>query len=455
MLCVMWFGMCTFVLNDVFQVYVTQFYESGGRRLPSSAFRQFSSVWLAVTVLLTAGYLIQIFVQFRRGARPNPLKFLFIALTFVYLRFTASQIDNPAIGYAMFEMWHDVQYLFIVWSFNVGRVRANPEAGRFLRFLFRPRFGLVVLYVGACLAFGSLTHAWNLFSEPTIIRVVAAIVPATAMLHYYLDGFIWRIREPETRAALGVATRISTRPERTGLLPPRFSPAMRHAVLWLVLILPSSVLFALEYENADRRPIPVVVYEKLVATFPDSPRAQYELGRELQEAGRLEEGKVHLERSVALAPRSHRTLTHLGVLLADQGNAASAKGYFERALEIRPSDAETRNNLAIVLEDLGNLRQARVQLVEATRLDPDYALAHSNLGIVLGKLGDAEAGIREMEQALRLDPLDAGIHNSLGELLVKVNRKADAKTHFAEALRLQPGFRQARQNLEALDVPSE
>src|SRR5215510_864153 len=95
----------------------------------------------------------------RQGHTPNPLKFIFLAVTFIYLGHTAGVAERPLLGLALFESWHDVQYLAIVWMFNLNRTRQTPEAGPFIRFLFRPRIVLALAYVGLCLAFGSLTHA--------------------------------------------------------------------------------------------------------------------------------------------------------------------------------------------------------------------------------------------------------------------------------------------------------
>src|SRR5207247_2388070 len=42
MICLMWFGMCVFVLNNDLPSYVTSFYESGGPPLPAQAFAWFA-----------------------------------------------------------------------------------------------------------------------------------------------------------------------------------------------------------------------------------------------------------------------------------------------------------------------------------------------------------------------------------------------------------------------------
>lgn len=493
MICLMWFGMCVFVLNNALPLYVTRFYGSGGPLLRAEAFAWFTRAWLALTVALTLFYAIHTLWAIRQGRGPNPLKFVFIALTFVYLKYTASMVDRPLVGYAMFESWHDIQYLAIVWLFNLNRARKSPEAGPFIRFLFRPRAILVLVYVGLCLAFGSLTHAWRLFQDDTVVRVAAAVVPAMALLHYYLDGFIWKIREAETRRALlGAGVRPESEaaeprratPEPSALLPALIPAWTRHALLWLLFVIPATLFFVMESKGNAARPLQI--YQKLVETFPDSPHAHYELGSELQNGGRLREAKVHFERALALAPDSYLARIKLGVLLADQGNLAGARSHLEHALSIDPKNAEVHNNLGIVLDEQGDLPRAKVHLELAVGIDPQYALAHNNLGIVLAKLGDlaqarahhehavridpdfADAhyqlgvtmdrqgdptgAVDHLEQALRIDPNQYRAHNSLGVVLLSQGKLSEAKVHFEQALRLKRDDPSAQQNLAAAEL---
>jgi Flp pilus assembly protein TadD len=350
----------------------------------------------------------------------------------------------------MFEMWHDIQYLSIVWVFNLARARKNPEAGAFIRFLFRPRAVLAFSYIALCLGFGTLAHAWHLFEDATWIRLAAAVVPGTAMLHYYLDGFIWRIREPETRAALGVTLSGQTRqfenaPVRAFHVP---VPA-RHALLWLLLIVPGAFLLVMESKGSDIRP-PLYVYQDLVETFPDSSHAHFELGRVLQDMGRLREAKEHFYRSLALSPNDYLTLTRLGALLADQGDLKGARVAFEQALGIDSTNAEVQNNLGIVLDELGELPEARTHLESALKIDPEYALARGNLGIVLGRIGDLDGAVNNLERSLKIDPLQPSMQNSLGEVLLKLGRTDEARMHFEEALRLAPDFGKAQRNLAGI-----
>jgi Tfp pilus assembly protein PilF len=491
MMCLLWFGMCVFVLNNDLPSYVTSFYQSGGPPLPAGAFAWFARAWLVVTVVLTLFYVIHTWQAVRDGRPPNPLKFVFIAATFLYLRYTVSVAERPLMGLVMFESWHDIQYLAIVWLFNLNRARKSPEAGPFIRFLFRPRAFLVLAYVGMCLAFGSLTHAWSLFKEDTVVRIAISIVTATGLLHYYLDGFIWKIREKETRQALGVRPEgnAGEAAEPARVLPalPALIPAWtRHAALWLLFLIPAALFFLRESESKGNAGKPLQIYQNVVEAFPDSPHAHYQIARELQEAGRLREARIHFERALELAPDLLPAHIFLGVLLGDQGNLAGARPHFERALSLDPKNAEVHNDLGIVLEEQGDLQSAKAHLERAINIDPQYALAQNNLGIVLAKLedlaqarvhheravhidpdfadahyqlgvamakqGDLAGAVEHLERALRIDPNQHLAHNSLGEVLVRQGKLSEAKAHFEQALQIRPNYASAKQNLATTET---
>jgi Tfp pilus assembly protein PilF len=447
-ICLLWFGMCVFVLNEDLASYVTNFYQSGGPTISREVVVWFSRAWLAVTIVLTAVYLANAVRLIRQGHLPNPLKFIFVAVTFVYLSHTSGVVTRPLVGLALFESWHDIQYLAIVWMFNLNRTRQAPEAGAFIRFLFRPRIALVALYVVGCLVFGSLTHAWTLFRDDRVIRVVISLITATGMLHYYMDSFIWKIREKETGQALGVQ---SAAPARLGL--PLVPVWARHAAMWLLFVIPAALFFVVE-SKGNVKPA-MRVYEDVVAAFPDSPMAHYQIARELQDMGRLREARVHYERVLSLEPNMLPAHIFLGVLLSDQREFAGAREHFERALSIESKNAEVHNNLGIVLDEQGQLVEAKGHLERSIALDPQYALAHANLGIVLAKLSDQKGAAAHFETALRLDPEQYMAHNSLGELLMKQEKLSEARSHFEQALKIDPDFGPAKKNLAAMSVSSE
>ncbi len=452
MLCLLWFGMCVFVLNSGMTGYLTRFYESGGPRLPAQALTSFAQIWLAVTVAVTIFYIAQTLWAIREGRRPNPLKFIFIAFTFLYLNYATSVAERPLMGLVLFESWHDIQYLAIVWMFNLSRTRKDTQAGSVIRFLFRPKAILVLAYVGLCLAFGALTHAWRLFENDAIIRVLVGMTTATAMLHYYLDGFIWKIREKETSQALGVDSRTEeARPSRAwpvripSLIPARIPAWSRHALLWLLFVIPAGLFFLMESRGSVPRPLQI--QENLVEAFPDAANPHYELGRELMDGGRLREARTHFERALELAPDLLPARIIMGVLLADQQDLHGAAANFEQALLLDPHNAEVHNNLGIVLDEQGQLETAKTHLERSVALNPEYALAHNNLGIVLAKLGDAARARVHFERATAIQPEFADAHYQLGTIMMNEGKWPEAKAHFEQALKINPNDTRAKEDL--------
>ena len=109
------------------------------------------------------------------------------------------------MGIALFEAFHDVQYLAIVWIYNRTRVERDQTIGGFMRFVFRRSGALIRILSG--LGFG-LWGVWpkRLLASPRngSGTVLIGIVTASALLHFYYDGFIWKVRETQTRTMLGI-----------------------------------------------------------------------------------------------------------------------------------------------------------------------------------------------------------------------------------------------------------
>ena len=70
-------------------------------------------------------------------------------MSFFYYLYAFGYTSSKVIAFGLFEGYHDIQYLAIVWVFNRNRVAKDPSAGTFTRFLFRQRWPLIALYVVA------------------------------------------------------------------------------------------------------------------------------------------------------------------------------------------------------------------------------------------------------------------------------------------------------------------
>ena len=62
-----------------------------------------------------------------RGNRQSPAKLWLLATSIVFWWYSDVLVSNMLVGIALFEVFHDIQYLTIVWIFNLNRVDRNPR----------------------------------------------------------------------------------------------------------------------------------------------------------------------------------------------------------------------------------------------------------------------------------------------------------------------------------------
>src|SRR5256886_9034325 len=74
-----------------------------------------------------------------------------------------------------------------------------------MRLVVRRSGSLIGLYIGLVLAYGSFGYLSDLVGIDTLKRALMGIVAASGLLHFYYDGFIWKVRERSTREHLGLA----------------------------------------------------------------------------------------------------------------------------------------------------------------------------------------------------------------------------------------------------------
>ena len=62
------------------------------------------------------------------------------------------------------------------------------------------------MYVGLVVAYGSLNLVSTVMATGLLNRMLTGLLAASALLHFYYDGFIWgKVRERTTRQSLGLS----------------------------------------------------------------------------------------------------------------------------------------------------------------------------------------------------------------------------------------------------------
>jgi hypothetical protein len=182
--------------------------------LPGAAIRGMTYVALAAACIATIAYAVYLAWCRRQGYAVSRVKLaLFISMFGVmFIAYT----PNPwilswapgwtfAVGFAVIGVVHMTQYLAIVWRYNrsLAAQEGRARAGAF-RALHR-RGGWLVggAYVALCVAYGGALTSQH--ESRLLMSVLLALGFASTLLHYYFDGFIWKLRHRQNRENLGGA----------------------------------------------------------------------------------------------------------------------------------------------------------------------------------------------------------------------------------------------------------
>jgi tetratricopeptide (TPR) repeat protein len=395
-LCVTWFtGAVLFSDPRVFQLQAL-FAEFGVGPLGAVGLLVVRRVMVVLLVLVTVAYVGRQVERTRSGAPQSRKNLLFLSAIGFYWYVNAATSD-VLLGLIMYEVFHDVQYLAIVWLFNQRRAATDPGAGAFTRFVFKRSWGMLGVYIGLVLAYGGLLPLSRQFeASPTVTAAFAAFVTASALLHYYYDGFIWKVRERTTRENLGLAA-------GEGGNEPMVS---RHALKWAALFVPAALLWAGEDKaraqstavaevlvdatpgvaDAHTRLAEAALREARPAVAAAALRRAAELGSDAEGLGAdldralfdaalaalaqddEARAEAHLRELAARQPALVSQLSNTLLERRNAGDFAGAIALGRAALLIAPDHPQTRLNLALAYRDSGR---------------PDLALPHAERGAAL------------------------------------------------------------------------
>ncbi len=397
-LCFVWFVAAVVLSPMRFRSFLDLYYESGGPAVPRSAMLSLQYGMVSALAIVTAAFLWRQWRDWRGSGILSPVKITLLTSSIAFWWYCNNGVQNILVGIALFEVFHDVQYLAIVWIYNRTRVERDDTIRGFMRFVFRRSGSLIGVYVGLVLAYGSIAFTASGVSVESIKHVLIGIVTASALLHFYYDGFIWKVRETQTRAMLGIdGTGVSTLPA------PRTWPTwIRHGLRWAVLVVPVTVLCAAQLGG---RVVPALERTAKVAeVLPRDSQAQLNYGRALHESKQVETSISKYELALSLNPGLAEAEFYLALAWSDLGDADKAIAHYERCLELEPRNAKCESNLASALVSKGALTEARSRYEHSLLLDPRLQIAHKELADILCGQGEYQAAIEHYEAALRIQP---------------------------------------------------
>jgi tetratricopeptide (TPR) repeat protein len=377
------------------------------------------------------------------GTRQNPVKLALFATSIAFWWYCNNGVANILAGIALFEVFHDVQYLSIVWIYNRNRVEKDSSIGGFMRFIFRRSGGLMGLYVGLVFAYGSIGYLNSYLSMDTITRVLTGIVAASGLLHFYYDGFIWKVREKSTRQSLGLAG--GTADIKLGGFLPGWT---LHGAKWaMAFVIP---LGAMWFGKVYRAAPAAERNGYVAADLPNSARAHFNYGSALQQQGRFDDAEKEYQAALRTDPNYVKVHMNLGQLYISKSKLDEAKKYYEKAIQLEPRTGEIRSGYAYLLERLGRADEARAEYENAIRLSPKSARLLYTYGAFLDKRGELDGAIAQYQRALEVDPKMADAHSELATALLTKGDSRKAEFHYLEAARLDPKRADVHSNLGSL-----
>lgn len=406
-LCFAWFLAAVLLSPMRFRTLLDLYYESGGLVIPATVVTATRAAIVLALALVTIAFLWRQWRDWRSGRGVSPVKIALLVSSIAFWWYCNNGVQNILVGVALFEVFHDVQYLAIVWIYNRRRVEKDESIRGFMRFVFRRSGSLIGVYVGLVLAYGSIALTTSGVSAEWIRHGLIGVVTASALLHFYYDGFIWKVRETQTRTMLGIDSAGVSAPTAPRSWPLWFG----HSLRWAALIIPFAILCTAQLVG---RVVPAIERTAKVAeVLPQDAQAQLNYGKALHEAGRTEEAIGRYEFAINRKPSLAEAEFYLGLAWNDLEEWDRAATHYERSLSLDPKNARTECNLATVLVKKGMREPARRHYEHSLSLRADLDLAHKGLADLLCQAGEYDAAI----------------------------------THYREALRLRPDYREAKENL--------
>src|SRR5438270_9389689 len=439
-LCGIWFATAVLLSPQRMTDTLETYYAAGAPFIPPAVLQTAQQGLLALALAVSGLFLANFVWSWIRGNRPSPVKLVLLATSISFWWYCNNIVASVLVGVALFEVFHDVQYLSLVWIYNRKRVESDRSIDGFMRFVFRRSGALVGGYIGLIFAYGALGYYKSSIGIDVVKRILTGVVTASALLHFYYDGFIWKVREKSTRQSLGLAGG-TTDVSLGGFLP----GWALHGAKWVaVFVIPLGMLWFWEV-RAPRNKLERLA--SIVADLPGGARAHVNYATALQEAGRLDEAAEEFSTALRLNPGSAKAHVNLAGVLIGKGKLEEAQTHFEAALRIEPNSAEYHSGYSFVLDQLGRTDQAAAECEAAVRIEPKSAQARSSYGAFLEKHSKLEEATAQYRQAVRLDPRFGDAHYDLASGLSATGELPAAKAHYLEASRLEPKRAQPHNDL--------
>jgi len=189
--------------------------------------------------------------------------------------------------------------------------------------------------------------------------------------------------------------------------------------------------------------------------------ARLNLARLLLQTGRLPAAKEELEEIISQAPGMGMAWVEMGRVYQAEENAPKAEECFRKAVEVEPGFTQGRIQLGLILIRTGRPVKAEKQFREVVRLEPRNRVAWNNIGVIQLRIATSIKDPQRREEALdkTLETFDTIIerfpkyakgYGNRAKIRLLRHQFPQAVEDLKKALELDPGYEEAKKQLEAL-----
>ena len=250
---------------------------------------------------------------------------------------------------------------------------------------------MILIYVGLAFGYGYLSLVTTGLDESGLKNLLIGLIWASTLLHFYYDGFIWKVRERSTRSALGLDAS-SPDVRKT----PLARGELLHLLKWSPFVLLLSWLSYSELQGSYAPPEgrseriwpsddDIARNENITQIVPDNIDAQARLAVMLDNVGRTEESIQHLEDLLKKHPEFGKGHLILGEIHHRIGSTDVAMVHYHDAVKHSRENDElsiAHYRIGEIYLTRGEFDSAENEFGEALQFDPDFQPANDALQIL-------------------------------------------------------------------------
>ncbi len=377
---------------------IVSFYEYGGWIIPTKLYWFLKwLLWLSAGITLCIFTISNIY-KWLKGEIVSIRKLVFFCSSLIFWYYCMKLTSHIVLGLILVEIFHDVQYNVFVWYYNRKRVKEQLSQSKIERFLFKKSWLSLFIYATVIFFYGCI----GLINPPDEMKFLEMpfefhkhwlfkVFIISSLLHFYVDGFIWKVRNQKVQMDLGVKV---LKPVKQKVIHNNFFHNFAWGCFFVIVILMSYSEYqyresTLQYQNKVKIDRSI----SLSNLIPKSWLGNFLTASFYEKHGNLQKAITYYQRAVESYPEEILNYIYLGnaYTLAKEYNNATR--VYQQAKDIAPNDQilQEEFSYSLIREEKYSLAIKEFQmLIKNDSLNPNFWRDAGQIWYVLNDLEKAK-----------------------------------------------------------------